>query len=179
MATMKIKHSTKKKEMGKKKEEKKEHQKLPKKAVSKVIQAQTKKVETLKTDLKKKPSVKVIKAVESQIQFRDGIEKFLESEHHVLHGKTNTQLLKCLLSSLVKIKKQLDKDPHPTKLADRKFIIEHLGRIRIISDIFKERKKHDKKEKLLYIAALSEIKRFFTIFEKLGKDLKKELKKKK
>ena len=67
----------------------------------------------------------------------------------------------------MKIKKRLDKNPQPTKLLERKFIIEHLGRIRIISDIFKERKKHDKKEKLLYVAALSEIKRFFIIFEKL------------
>lgn len=176
---MKTKHSTKKKEVVKKKQEKKEHPKIPKKAVSKVIQIQTQKVETLKKDLKKKPTLKKIKEVETQIDFRDGIEQFLKSEHDVLCGKTNTLLLKCLLSSLVKIKKRLDKNPQPTKLLERKFIIEHLGRIRIISDIFKERKKHDKKEKLLYVAALSEIKRFFIIFEKLGKDLKKELKKKK
>ena len=113
------------------------------------------------------------KAVEKQVKFRFDIKNEIETARLDLRKKKDKILLKLLVAALLKIKAQLEKTSTPKTDADRKRAIRNLIKVHLIHEIFEERKKTST-DKVLYKAALFEIKRFFKIFHNLSKEINKQ-----
>ncbi len=113
------------------------------------------------------------KAIDKQVKFRFDIKKEIGETRVELRKKKDKILLKLLVAALLKIKAQLEKDSTPSTDADRKRAIRNLIKVHLIHEIFEERKKTST-DKVLYKAALFEIKRFFKIFHNLSKEINKQ-----
>lgn len=160
-------------------EKKEEKPKLVKKDLQKLKKFEANQKQIAKKAIEAVKTKKIVpKQSQSQLRLRFDIKDEIKKARIYLSLKSDKFLIEKLVAALKKIKAQLQKDHAPTAETARRSALKALIVVNIVDEILKERKKHTQ-EKFFYKTAGHEIKRFFTVFHKLTKELHKESQKKK